>query len=50
MDVKVHLDTKIKTKSLELLAQDSEAIETHQSSIQNSYRRNLEMIQQQKQQ
>jgi transglutaminase-like putative cysteine protease len=50
MDVKVHLDNKRKTKNLELLTQDSVALETHQSSTQNSYRRNLEMIQQQQQQ
>ena len=50
MDVKVHLDTKRKTKNLELLTQDSVAVESHQSITQNSYRRNLEMIQQQQQQ
>lgn len=50
MDVKVHLDTKRKTENLEMNNLNSVSIETDQKSTQNSYRRNLEMIQQQQQQ
>jgi hypothetical protein len=50
MDVKVHLDTKRKTENLEMYNLNSVSIETDQKSTQNSYRRNLEMIQQQQQQ
>lgn len=50
MDVKVHLDTKRKTKKFEFLNQDTESTIKDQNSKQNSYRRNLEMIQQQQQQ
>ena len=50
MDVKVHLDTKRKTKNLELLNQDIVTTEINENQSQNSYRKNLEMIQQQQQQ
>ncbi len=50
MDVKVHLDTKRKTENLEMNNLNSVSIETDQKSTQNSYRRNLDMIQQQQQQ
>ena len=50
MDVKVHLDTKRKTKNLTTLTQESTYEENQKTFNQNSYRRNLEMIQQQQQQ
>ena len=50
MDVKVHLDSKKKSKNFESLINNSFNEDIHESDSQNSYRRNLEMIQQQQQQ
>ena len=50
MDVKVHLDSKKKSKNFESLINNSFNKDIHESDSQNSYRRNLEMIQQQQQQ
>ena len=47
MDVKVHLDTKRKTKNLELFNQQIIVADTTINNNQNSFRTNLEMIQQQ---
>ena len=50
MDVRVQLDTKKRNLNFELINQDVFVEEVKEDDIQNSYRKNLEMIQQQQQQ
>ena len=50
MDVKVQLDTKKRNLNYELINQDVVVEEVKETNSQNSYQKNLEMIQQQQQQ
>ena len=50
MNVNVHLDTKRKTKDFELLNKQNHENPNFEINSQNSFRKNLEMIQQQQQQ
>ena len=50
MDVKVQLDTKKRNLNSELINQDVVVEEVKETNSQNSYQKNLEMIQQQQQQ
>ena len=50
MDVRVQLDTRKRNLNYELINQDVDVEEVKEISFQNSYQKNLEMIQQQQQQ